>query len=191
MEHYTHSIGRFGRGLVNVQSGNLRLYCNDTASVGRIFDGLDSKKITPFGRGWELTVSNKKGAVMDYSNGHLTMFKDENGKEYRFFYNGGLLSCIGFDDGMICYDYNADGMLTRVTYPNGQKAEISYRDIYYVYDINVTDKEGNGLLAVSYADYYYNDKVGCIYEYTYDGRERKEQKFVDFTNPHNIITLSH
>ncbi len=191
MEHYTHSIGRFGRALVNVSSGNLKLFCNDTGCIGRVFDGSESKTLTPFGRGWELTVDSGRGAVIEYENGQLSHYTDKNGRDYRFFYSGGLLSCIGFDDGMICYDYNADGMLTRVTYPGGQKAEISYRDIYYVYDISVIDKDGSGMVAVSYADYYYNDKVGCIYEYTYDGRKRIEQRFVDISNPKNVITLTH
>jgi len=191
MEHYTHSLARLGRGVVDVKSGNLMLFCNDTASIGRIFNAKDSKTPTPFGRGWELRLENEKGTNLEYTNGKLTKFVDKSGIEYRFFYSGGLLSCIVYDSGMICYDYNADGMLTRVTYPDGQKAELCYRDVYYLYDVNVTDPDGNGKLAVSYADNFYNNRVGCIYEYVYDGRDRKEIKFTDITNPQKVITFLH
>ncbi len=189
MEHYTHSLGRFGRGVVNVKSGNLMLFCNDAPSVGRVFDGAQSRVQTPFGRGWALKLDLEKGTNFVYTNGKLTSFTDRHGVSYRFFYSGGLLSCISYDGGLLFYEYNADGMLTRVTYPDGQKAELCYRDVFYLYDINVTDTKGCGTLAVSYADYFYNNKVGCIYEYVYDGRERSEVQFCDFSNPDNVITF--
>ncbi len=189
MEHYTHSLGRLGRGVVNVKSGNLMLFCNDTHSIGRVFDGAQSKVQTSFGRGWELKLDLEKGTNFVYTNGKLTSFTDRYGTSYRFFYSGGLLSCISYDCGLLFYEYNADGMLTRVTYPDGQKAELCYRDVFYLYDINITGADGNGILAVSYADYFYNNRVGCIYEYIYDERERKEQRFVDITNPKNIVTF--
>ncbi len=189
MEHYTHSLGRFGRGVVNVKSGNLSLFCNDTATIGRIFNSHECKTLSAFGRGWELKLESAKGTNLVYTNGKLTSFTDKNGVNYRFFYSGGLLSCISCNEGLLFYEYNADGMLTRVIYPDGQKAELCYRDVFYLYDISVTDKNGNGAVAVSYADNFYNNRVGCIYEYIYDGRDRKEQRFIDISNPQNIVTF--
>ena len=191
MEHYTHSLGRLGRGVVDVKSGNLMLFCNDTATVGRVFNAKDCKVQTPFGRGWELKLEGEKGSNLEYTNGKLTKFTDKSGTEYRFLYSNGLLSCISYDGGLLFYEYNADGMLTRVTYPDGQKAELCYRDVFYLYDVNVTGSDGCGKIAVSYADNFYNNRVGCIYEYVYDGRERKEQRFVDISNPQNVITFLH
>lgn len=189
MEHYTHSLGRFGRGIVDIKSGNLMLFCNDTKSIGRVFNAKRAKELTPFGRGWEIKLENEKGTKVEYTNGRLTSFTDKSGTVYRFFYSCGLVSCISYDDGLLFYEYNADGMLTRVIYPDGQKAELCYRDVFYLYDINVSDSEGFGKIAVSYADNFYNNKVGCIYEYTYDGRERKEQRFVDISNPAKIVSF--
>jgi len=189
MEHYTHSLGRFGRGIVNIKSGNLMLFSNDTKNIGRVFNAERAKQLTPFGRGWELKLESEKGTHIEYTNGRLTSFTAKDGTNYRFFYSGGLLSCISYDKGLLFYEYNADGMLTRVIYPDGQKTELCYRDVFYLYDINVTDSEGLGKIAVSYADNFYNNRVGCIYEYIYDGRDRKEQRFVDISDPTNIVSF--
>ncbi len=190
MKYFTHSLGKLGTGIVDVKSGQLTIISNDMGEIGRVFKSGRQTMPSPYGRGWSLNIPSGVHGTISLCGGKIKEFTDNKSENYGFYYNCGLLSAVVSGEGMVTYDYNADGMLTRVTYPDGTSVSISYRDIYYIHDITVCDKNSNGILAVSYADYYYNNKIGCVYEYDYCGKERVERAFTEITDT-GIATLSH
>lgn len=190
MKYITHTIGKFGSGHIDTQSKNLMIICNDTDCINRVYKSENATKLTPFGRGWSLNIPKSKQGDMVFEDGKLTKFIDVRGTCYGFFYYSGFLRNISTPRGMISYDYNADGMLTRVVYPDGSGAHICYRDVYYMHDICVCDSEGNGKVAVSYADSHYSNGVGCVYEYFYDKNERIEKRFTEVLEGSHMLTLT-
>ncbi len=190
MKYITHTIGKFGTGYVDTQTKNLMIICNDTDCINRVYKSENATKLTPFGRGWTLNIPKSKQGEMVFEDGKLIRYTDVRGISYGFFYYAGFLRNISTPKGVIGFDYNADGMLTRVVYPDGSIAYLCYRDVHYMHDICLCDSEGKGKVAVSYADSHYSNGVGCVYEYSYIANERIEKKFTDITNVGRLLTLT-
>lgn len=188
MKNYVHSLGKFGTGKLEVKSGRLNLVCNDTDNISRVFSS-DYKAESPLGFGWSISLGHSGKAKLCYSNGKLSRFVDGGGKSYGFYYDSGRIESIFTDDGMYLYDYNADGMLTTVRYPDKSRLYLSYGDFYRLQDICAKDADGNGIFAVSYI-YGLDDKVEYIYQYAYDGKKRIETCFADFSDRSNVLTFT-
>lgn len=189
MQNYIHSLGSFGKGLVSGDSGELRIVCRDGGAITRIFRGQTQAERSPLGRGWSISLPCEGNGKMHFTDGKLTEFSDVRGESYGFFYYGGMLECISTPKGMLFYDYNADGMLTTVGYPDGRRAYISYCDVYRLQDICLRGSDGRGSFAVSYV-YGMDGNVEYVYEYGYNGGERVERRFTDLSDRINILTLA-
>ena len=175
MLELTQKIGSYCNAVVRGQGKGLVIYSNDTDCICRVYRAELRDKNGVCGRGWSLVIPEKTHGRLTFLDGRLTHFTDEQGKNYSFFYSHGLLCYIATDEGPITFDYNADGVLTRVCYPDSECVHYSYRDVFSISDITVSDKNG-GVFATS----YYDDMSGnieYIYEYTYEGCDRVETAF--------------
>ncbi len=175
MLELTQKIGSYCTANVKGDGKGIVIYSNDTDCIRRVYraDLRDKKGVC--GRGWSLVIPEKTHGRLTFSGGRLTQFTDADGKCYCFFYSNDLLCYIATDEGPITFDYNADGVLTRVCYPDGECVQYCYRDVFSLCDITVSDKNG-GVYATS----YYDDICGnieYIYEYTYCGADRVESAF--------------
>ena len=175
MLELTQKIGSHCKGVVTGDGKGLVIYSDDTNCIRRVYraDMRDKKGVC--GRGWSLVIPEKTHGRLTFSDGRLTRFAATDGKSFDFFYSDDLLCYIATEKGPITFDYNADGVLTCVCYPDGERVHYSYRDVFSVSDITVSDKNG-GVYATS----YYDDMCGnieYIYEYTYEGCDRVESAF--------------
>lgn len=187
MKKYVHSLGKFGTGRLNVNNGQLDILCNDTDGIYRSFCSKSCDE-TLLGRGWSITLGHYGRGKLCFCNGKLTEFVDGCGKKYDFFYGSGRIEGIHAQEGLYLYDYNADGMLTSVRYPDKSRLYLSYGDLYRLQDICAKDGDGNGIFAVSYL-YGFDGGVEYIYQYAYDGRKRVETCFTDFSDRSNVLTF--
>lgn len=179
MIDYIQQIGSYMTARVCPKSGRLTLHSRDTDSIQRVYCSDMQDGRSAYGRGWSLYIPEDTHGEMTFSDGRLAEFTDVCGKGYGFFYCGGRLSYIATEEGPISYHYNADGMLTRVVYPDGECISISYRDIFSIHDITVSRGQ-ESVCAVSYIDGM-EGGIEYIYEYAYDGCERVETGFYELS----------
>jgi len=180
----TQTIGSYCTASVYQNGCGLVIQSKDTDSIWRVYRWDMREKKGACGRGWSLVIPNETHGRLNFSDGRLTEFTDIRGESYGFFYSGDLLQYIATENGPITFDYNADGALTRVCYPDGECVHFSYRDVFTLHDITVSDKTG-GVFATSYHDCPAGN-IEYIYEYRYADGERVEHAFYESAKTERI-----
>ncbi len=118
----------FNENLVITTSGTQRIITDEYGNKNK-FDSVNGKYYL-----CEIVDTNNNNIKISYNNNQITrVYNEDTGHGANFSYSNNFLTQISYTTGIegsstktIKYEYSANGLLTKITYPDGGFAELRY-----------------------------------------------------------------
>jgi len=132
----------------------------------------------------QISDPNNNTLTFAYTNNLLTQVSNNFGKALTIQYSGGRISSVTDPKGQsVVYNYNANGDLTSVSYPDANSIAYAYANH------QLTDKYDTGFNLIGHWGYDANGRVSAYYRYLNSGNPQESINFTYGTTS-TVLTRS-